>query len=54
MEIGIPPLYAEVNRVTRDMEMSQMEHLGPYINVLFYVLNWGDDNKADDDKIKTG
>ena len=54
MELGQPPLYAEVNRVTRDMDMTQIEHLGPYICVLFRVLNRGELGKAADDKIVTG
>ena len=54
MELGDPPLYAEVNRVTRDMDTCLLEFLGPYINVLYFVLSWGETNKAKDDKIKTG
>ena len=39
MELGSPNLYAEVNRVTREMDMTEIEHLGPYICVLYIVLN---------------
>ena len=30
MELGSPPLYSELNRVARDMDMSQLENLGPF------------------------
>lgn len=30
MELGVPPLYAELNRVTRDMDLSQLYILGPF------------------------
>ena len=29
MELGTPPLYAELNRVAREMDMSQLTNLGP-------------------------
>ena len=54
MELGQPPLYAEVNRITRDLDMTEMEHLGPYINVLYHVISNGEKGKVADDKIMTG
>ena len=29
MELGDPPLYAELNRVARDMDLTQLKNLGP-------------------------
>ena len=54
MEWGQPPLYAEVNRVTRELDMSEIENLGPFINILFWVLNAGEDKRSETDKIPSG
>ena len=54
MEIGTPPLYTEVNRVCRDLDFTQLEHLGPFVRVLGYVTSWSERYKHDDDKIITG
>ena len=34
MEFGTPPLYAEINRVARNMDLSELETLGPIIHAL--------------------
>jgi len=34
MELGTPQLYAEVNRVARDMDFTQLKELGPFIRAL--------------------
>ena len=34
MELGCPPLYYEVNRVTRTKDRKYLETLGPYIKAL--------------------
>ena len=31
MEFGDPPLYAELNRVSRDRDYSQINNLGPFV-----------------------
>ena len=31
MELGMPQLYSEVNRVSRDMDLNYLKELGPYI-----------------------
>lgn len=54
MELGTPPLYAEINRVSRDMDLSQLEFLGPFIQALGFISSNGELHKYDDDKIKTG
>lgn len=54
MELGTPPLYAEVNRCTRDMDFSELDTLGPYIMGLYFVTMWANKSREDSDKIKTG
>ena len=54
LEFGNPPLYAEVNRVMREMDFTQLELLGPFIQALGDVTCWGEMNKCTEDKIKTG
>lgn len=54
MEIGTPSLYNEVNRVAREMDMSLLEDLGPYLKALSEITSQGEKNKKKNDKIKTG
>ena len=54
MEIGTPSLYNEVNRVAREMDMSLLEDLGPYLKALSEITSQGEKNKQKNDKIKTG
>ena len=54
MELGSPPLYAEANRVARDMDFSLLKQLGPFIRALYVITSYGEDKKARKDKIKTG
>jgi len=35
MELGSPPIYAELNRVARDMDMTQLFNLGPIARALY-------------------
>ena len=34
LELGSPPLYAEANRVARDMDLTYLKELGPYVKAL--------------------
>ena len=54
MEFGRPPLYAELNRVTRDMDLSELHTLGPIAYVLFYITADAEQNRSQDDKIVSG
>ena len=51
MEIGSPPLYADANRVVRDMDKTHIKELGPYLRALSLITNKAEKNKANDDKI---
>lgn len=54
MEFGDPPLYAELNRVSRDMDMNYLKQLGPYSRTMDYIT-WNAEHKRDPkDKIYTG
>ena len=54
MELGDPPLYAELNRVARDRDLSQLKNLGP-IQKAMGKITWVAENRRNaDDKIKTG
>lgn len=54
MELGDPPLYAEVNRVIREMDLTHLQYLGPFVQALGDISCWGEKNKLAEDKIKTG
>lgn len=54
MEFGSPPLYAEVNRVCRDMDMEYFHLLGPYIRVLYSITTIVETNREEGDRIQTG
>ena len=37
MEIGNPQLYAEVNRVVRDLDLTFLKEIGPFSHALWLV-----------------
>lgn len=49
MELGVPPLYAEVNRVSREMDMKFLQMLGPYVKALGIVTASSERNREDFD-----
>ena len=54
MELGSPALYAEANRVAREMDFTLLKELGPFLQALFRITHWGEYKKNTDDKIETG
>lgn len=54
MELGSPPLYAEANRVSRDMDLTQLKHLGPYVRALNGCVQNAEFSKNPDDRVATG
>ncbi len=54
IEFGMPPLYAELNRVCRDMDLSQVRTLGPFALVFKYIGIFAQYYRKIDDKIKVG
>ena len=54
MEFGSPPLYAELNRVAREMDLTHLDHLGPILACLETICLWAEFNRKEGDKIKTG
>lgn len=54
MEFGQPPLYAELNRVCRDMDMSELENLGPIAKALNMITISAEGRRESEDRIKTG
>lgn len=54
MEFGDPPLYSEVNRVTRTMDTSQLRALGPLAHALSCIINSASHFFEEDDQGKTG
>lgn len=54
MELGSPQLYVDANRVARDMDLSYLKELGPYIKALGVITLWSEQNKIRGDKIKPG
>lgn len=51
MELGSPPLYYEINRVSRTRDISQLANLGPYIMALGLVTANTESKRDDNDKI---
>ena len=45
MELGSPPLYSEVNRVARDMDLAYLNELGPFLQVFNEITIWSEDWK---------
>jgi len=34
LELGVPPLYAEANKIIREADISKLTNLGPFIKAL--------------------
>lgn len=54
MEFGDPPLYSEINRVTRTMDTSQLRALGPFAQAFSCIINSVSHYFEEDDQGKTG
>ena len=54
MEFGSPPLYAEINRVARDMDLTQIYTLGALLRALSIITAAAERSRTETDKIKTG
>ena len=54
MELGQPALYLELNRVSRDMDLSLLKQLGPFARALCYICTAAETNKKEEDKILNG
>lgn len=47
MQIGDPPLYAEINKACRNLDTKYLDSLGPFIRVLEKVMLWSERNRID-------
>lgn len=54
MELGDPPLYAEINRVSRTLDKSQLEYLGPIAQALDCITDSAEQYKEGNDEELTG
>lgn len=54
MELGTPPLYAEANRVARDMDLNFLKELGPFMKALSEITQNCEKNKQENEKETTG
>ena len=54
LEMGSPTLQQEVNRVTRHMDLTQLENLGPFAKAMNLITLLAERNRLDHDKIMTG
>ena len=54
MELGSPPLYAELNRVARDMDLTHLTNLGPILKAISLITGFAEENRDPEDKILTG
>ena len=51
MELGYPPLYAEINRLSRDLDFTYLKELGPYAMALYFVTMWGNVGREKNENI---
>lgn len=54
MEIGTPQLYAEVNRVARDMDLTYLKEFGPFLRALTFITASSESRKNETDKVTPG
>ena len=54
MEIGNPQLYAEANRVARNLDKTFLKELGPFLQALGEVTFVAEKYKSEGDKIAPG
>ncbi len=54
LEFGTPPLYAELNRISRDQDYTQLETLGPFARALSKITLSAESYRKNDDRIMTG
>ena len=54
MEFGTPPFYSALNKAAREMDTTQLDHLGPFANALYLVCRGAENYKEKEDKIPTG
>lgn len=54
MEIGVPPLYAEINRISRQMELESLKLLGPFVKALGEITMRGEGFKEVEDRAAIG
>ena len=52
LEYGNPPLYAEANRAARDMDLTLVKELGPFLKALSEITFRAEQNKKPQDKYK--
>lgn len=45
LELGNPPLYAEANRAARDMDLTHLRDLGPYLRALGAITGGAERNR---------
>lgn len=54
MEIGLPPLYVEINRVVRQMDLEFLKYLGPFIKALGEITLRAEGFKEIEDRYAIG
>ena len=47
LEFGSPPLYAEANRVAREMDLTHLRDLGPYLRAIGAITGGAERNRED-------
>lgn len=54
LEFGRPSLQHEINRVTRNMDLTQLQNLGPFAKAMSLITLLAERNRKEYDKIMTG
>ena len=54
MELGSPQLYSEANRVARDMDLTHLRELGPFLKALGEITLNAEISKDKEDKMTPG
>lgn len=54
MELGMPQLYSEVNRVAREMDLTYLKELGPFLQALSCIASRSEEFKDEGDMVMPG
>lgn len=54
IDFGTQPIYAEVNRAIKDMEVAYVMELGPYLKALSAICDKAELNKSQTERIPIG
>ena len=54
MDLGVPPLYAEANRIAIDMNFDYLDSLGPFLQTLSFIPILSEKSRQPSEMIQMG